>query len=266
VQVEINTKQDTLAVAKQDSILKGMSQTMSRLEKSQVRRSAQFVDKEAVLNKANNRLIRRILSILKQVEAEAVQQVEINNSAAKNVVNTSVNRISCIIVAAFLLAVVLLYFILRDISRINQYKRELEIARDEAEYHGQAKQRFLSNMSHEIRTPLQSIIGYTELLKQQLHPRKSDIDAIYQSSEHLMQIVNEVLDYNRIISGKFTISSQIFSMTELLNEVISVMHLLAVKKSISLVTDYNIPIYNHIESKSYITCWVMLLNSPKKGR
>ena len=94
VQVEINTKQDTLAVAKQDSILKGMSQTMSRLEKSQVRRSAQFVDKEAVLNKANNRLIRRILSILKQVEAEAVQQVEINNSAAKNEVNTSVIRIS----------------------------------------------------------------------------------------------------------------------------------------------------------------------------
>jgi signal transduction histidine kinase/DNA-binding response OmpR family regulator len=251
VQVEINTKQDTLAVAKQDSILKGMSQTMSRLEKSQVRRSAQFIDKEAVLNKANNRLIRRILSILKQVEAEAVQQVEINNSAAKNVVNTSVNRISYIIVAAFLLAVVLLYFILRDISRINQYKRELEIARDEAEYHGQAKQRFLSNMSHEIRTPLQSIIGYTELLKQQVHPRKSDIDAIYQSSEHLMQIVNEVLDYNRIISGKFTISSQVFSITELLNEVVSVMYLQAVKKSISLVTDYNIPIYNHIEGDAF---------------
>ena len=251
VNVEVNTTQDTLSVGKQDSLLKGMGETMRRLEKNQLQRSALFVDKEAILNKANNKLIHRILSILKQVETEAVKQIELNNSAAKNVVATSVSLISYIIMAFFLLTVSMLYFILRDIRRSNQYRKDLEIARDEAEYHGQAKQRFLSNMSHEIRTPLQSIIGYAELMKQQVHPRKSDIDAIYRSSEHLMQIVNEVLDYNRIISGKFTITVQPFNMAALLEEVISTMRLSAEKKDINLVADYNIAANTYVDGDAF---------------
>jgi len=251
VNVEVNTTQDTLSVGKQDSLLKGMGETMRRLEKNQLKRSALFVDKEAILNKANNKLIHRILSILKQVDAEAVKQIELNNSAAKQVVATSVSLISYIIMAFFLLTISMLYFILRDIRRSNQYRKDLEIARDEAEYHGQAKQRFLSNMSHEIRTPLQSIIGYAELMKQQVHPRKSDIDAIYRSSEHLMQIVNEVLDYNRIISGKFTITTQPFDMAALLDEVVSAMRLPAEKKGINLVADYNIPANSYVDGDAF---------------
>lgn len=241
VHVELATKHDSAAIARQDSILRGMGRTMRRLEKGQLQRSALFVNKEAVLNKVDSKLIKRILVILKQVEAEAVKQTALNNSAAKNVVNTSVNRISYIILAFLFITIGLLYFILRDIGRINRYRIATEAARDEAEYHGQAKQRFLSNMSHEIRTPLQSIIGYAELMRQQDHARKSDIDAIYRSSEHLMHIINEVLDYNRIISGKFNINSTVFNIAELLNDVSSAMRLQAVKKNIQLVADYHIP-------------------------
>lgn len=249
--VEINTRHDTLAVAKQDSILKGMHRTMHSLEANQLQRSALFVNREASLNKANNKLIKRILVILKQVEAEAVSRTASNNTAAKNVVKSSVNLISYLILAFFVLTISMLYFILRDIRRINHYRKDLEIARDEAEYHGQAKHRFLSNMSHEIRTPLQSIMGYAELMKQQDNPRKSDIDAIYRSSEHLMQIVNEVLDYNRIISGKFTIIAQVFNMADLLNEVESVMRLHAVTKSIQLVSDHDTPVDAYVEGDAF---------------
>ena len=214
---------------------------MRRLEKSQLQRSALFIDKESVLNKVDNKLIKRIMAVLKQVEAEAVTQTALNNITAKNVVSTSVTRISYIIFAFLLITVSLLYFILRDIRRINQYRLDIEAARDEAEYHGQAKQRFLSNMSHEIRTPLQSIIGYAELMREQEYANKSDIDAIYRSSEHLMHIVNEVLDYNHIISGKFNINKTVFNMAELVNNVCSAMKLQADKKNLQLITDYNIP-------------------------
>jgi signal transduction histidine kinase/DNA-binding response OmpR family regulator len=251
VDEEFNVQHDTLAKSMQDSILRGMDETMHRLERSQLQRSALFVNKEAVLNRANNKLIRRILTILRQVEAEAVTQIELNNSAAKNVVNTNVNRITYIILAFFLFTIILLYFILRDLTRSNKYREELEMARDEAEYHGQAKHRFLSNMSHEIRTPLQSIIGYAELMKQQEHPRKKDIDAIYQSSEHLMQIVNEVLDYNRIISGKFTFVNKVFSMAELLNEVIAVLRFQADKKAIQLIADYDVPATDYMDGDPF---------------
>jgi signal transduction histidine kinase/CheY-like chemotaxis protein/HPt (histidine-containing phosphotransfer) domain-containing protein len=236
---ELNVKHDTLAKAIQDSLLKGLGQTMKDLEKIQKRKSALFVNRETVLTRSSVNIIRQIVTILKKVETEVVVQTELNNQAAKSMVHSSIKRISIIMLAFVILTVLLVYFILRDISRINKYRKELEVAKDEAEYHALAKHRFLSNMSHEIRTPLQSIIGYAEMINQQEHPQKKDIEAIYRSSGHLMQIVNEVLDYNRIISGKFSFASQPFDMLTLLDEVIFVMRLEADKKGIDLETDYD---------------------------
>ena len=236
---ELNVKHDTLAKAIQDSLLKELGQTMKDLEEIQQKKSALFVNREAVLTRSSANIIRQIVTILKKVETEVVAQAALNNQAAKNMVQSSIKRISIIMLAFVILTVFLVYFILRDISRINKYRKELEEAKDEAEYHALAKHRFLSNMSHEIRTPLQSIIGYAEMINQQEYPQKKDIEAIYRSSGHLMQIVNEVLDYNRIISGKFSFASQPFDMLTLLDEVIFVMRLEADKKSIDLETDYD---------------------------
>lgn len=234
---EQNVKVDTIALSNEDKITKSLGESLRTIEKEQRIKSARFLNKEAELANANNRLINQMLDILRKVETEVVTQIELNGIQAKHVVNTGINTISIIMLVFFLLMVLLLYFILTDITRSNRYKNELELARDEAEYHGQAKQRFLSNMSHEIRTPLQSIIGYAELIRQQEHPKLKDIDAIYHSSEHLLQIVNEVLDYNRIISGKFTFAEQSFDVVKLLDEVISSMRPQAELKSLKLLTE-----------------------------
>jgi signal transduction histidine kinase/CheY-like chemotaxis protein/HPt (histidine-containing phosphotransfer) domain-containing protein len=236
---ELHVKHDTLAKAIQDSLLQSLGQSMKHMEKIQQRKSKLFVNREAVLIHSSSNVIHQILSILKKVENEVFVQTAENNAAAKKMINRSIKRISLIMLAFVLLTVWLVYFILRDISRINKYRKELELAKDEAEYHALAKHRFLSNMSHEIRTPLQAIIGYAEMVKQQEHPQKKDIEAIYRSSGHLMQIVNEVLDYNRIISGKFSFASQNFNMLSLLDEVISIIQLQADNKSITLQTDYD---------------------------
>ena len=239
VNEEFKIKHDTLAKAIQDSLLKGLGQTMRDLEKIQQQKSALFVNREAILIKSSENIIGQILSILKKVEVEVVIQTAENNMAAKSMVHGSIKRISLIMLAFVVLIVLLAYFILRDISRINKYRKEVENARDEAEYHAQAKQRFLSNMSHEIRTPLQSIIGYAEIVKQQKHPQQKDIEAIYSSSGHLMQIVNEVLDYNRIISGKISFANQPFNMLALLDETVTVMRMQAEKKDIALTTNFD---------------------------
>ncbi|SMC77404.1 ATP-binding protein [Pedobacter africanus] len=235
---EEKVKRDTIALSAEERMARNLGESLKVIEKEQRIKNTSFLNREAMLANANNQLISQMLDVLRKVESEVVAQIELNGMQAKNVVNTGINTISVIMLVFFLLTVLLLYFILTDITRSNQYRNELEQAKDEAEYHSMAKQRFLSNMSHEIRTPLQSIIGYSELIRKQDRPQKKDVDAIYHSSEHLLQIVNEVLDYNRIISGRFTFSEKVFHMEQLLEEVISVIRPQAESKSLELCTDF----------------------------
>jgi len=237
---EEKVKRDTIALSAEEKMASDLKKSLKIIENDQRQKNASFLNREAVLANANSLLVSQMLDVLRKVESEVVSQIEVNGIQAKKVVNTGINTISLIMLVFLVLTGVLLYLILTDITRSGRYRNELELAKDEAEYHGMAKQRFLSNMSHEIRTPLQSIIGYAELIKQQKYPQAKDIDAIYNSSEHLLQIVNEVLDYNRIISGKFTFSYKVFDVKQLLDEVISVMRPQAEAKSLKMVVDFDL--------------------------
>jgi len=248
---EEKVKRDTIALSAEDRMARNLEKSLKVIEQEQRIKNESFLTREAILTDANNLLVSQMLNVLRKVESEVVAQIELNGIQAKNVVNTGINTISIIMLVFFFLTVLLLYFILTDITRSNQYRAELEKAKDEAEYHGMAKQRFLSNMSHEIRTPLQSIIGYSEIIRKQEHPQKKDIEAIYHSSGHLLQIVNEVLDYNRIISGKFTFSDKSFDITGLLNEVVSVMRAQAEKKSLQLKTEFDLHELKYVEGDPF---------------
>lgn len=248
---EEKVKRDTIALSAEDRMTRNLEQSLKVIEKEQRKKNESFLSMEALLTDANNTLVSQMLDVLRKVESEVVTQIELNGVQAKNVVNTGINTISMIMLVFFLLTVLLLYFILTDITKSNKYRAELEQAKDEAEYHGMAKQRFLSNMSHEIRTPLQSIIGYSEIIRKQERPEKRDVEAIYQSSEHLLQIVNEVLDYNRIISGKFTFSEKAFDLGQLLNEVVSAMTAQAEKKSLKLRTELDLAGVQYVEGDPF---------------
>ncbi|KQS35443.1 ATP-binding protein [Pedobacter sp. Leaf194] len=248
---EFKVKRDTLNARAEDSLMKSMTGSLKNIEVEQRQKSQKFLKREADLSNASNALTNQILQILREVEGQAVAQVDFNGVQAKEVVNDGITQITTIIIAFFLLTVILLYLILTDITKSNRYRKELEMAKDEAEYHGKAKQRFLSNMSHEIRTPLQSILGYAELIAQQDNPKKKDINAIYQSSIHLLQIVNEVLDYNRIISGEFSFNNQVFDIRKILEEVTSVVRPLAEQKSLLLVTDFDLEDVEFIKGDAF---------------
>lgn len=238
VNEELKVTRDTIRKAIKDSLISELDRAIQLVEAGQEEKSARFVDREAVLIRSGAQVMHQIVAILKQVEADGLAQIALNNSTARNVVDNSIRRISIIMLVFLGITLVLLYFILMDIARINRYRKEIELAKEEAEYHSIARQRFLSNMSHELRTPLQSIIGYAERINKQQQPGKKDVEAIAQSSAHLMQIVNEVLDYSRIISGKFTFAHQPFRVADVIAEVANVIGPQAGDKQLALqVTD-----------------------------
>lgn len=112
---------------------------------------------------------------------------------------------------------------------------DLRRAMDMAERANAAKSRFLANMSHELRTPLNSIIGYAELLRtRELAPDRArdGLGIIHHSGEHLLQMINEVLDVAKIEAGRMEFKAEDFSLTHLLQQVAATAEVRALRKSL----------------------------------
>src|SRR5688572_13407931 len=237
VQEEMSVVIDTMSVARQNKALEEVGKIMIDLDKEQRAENKKLMDQELALINSNSLFVTQLLGILHEVENDELAKMHQNNSRAVTVVNKNISRISILLLVFFLGAVVLVYFIWVDITRSNYYKAQLEKAKEEAEELSKIKQRFLANMSHEIRTPLQSIIGFSEQLKNYHGPHLEAVGAINSSSEHLLHIVNEVLDYSRISSGNLSLVKEPFTLFSILKEVESAMRIQADRKKLTLLLD-----------------------------
>jgi signal transduction histidine kinase/DNA-binding response OmpR family regulator len=237
VQEELSVMVDTLAVARQNEAVKEIEKIMREMEIDQRVQRKKLQRQELELINTNSLFITQLLNILHTVENEELHRMRENNAHAVTVMSQSISRTNILMLSFFVAAAFLVYLIWIDITRSNYYKEQLEKARDQAEQLGKIKQRFLANMSHEIRTPLQSIIGFAEQLKSKNKNNHEEVDAIYSSSEHLLQIVNEVLDYSRISSGSFTLAREKFRLFTVVKEVEAAMRVQADSKKLLFVLD-----------------------------
>jgi signal transduction histidine kinase/FixJ family two-component response regulator len=238
---QVNVQVDTLTVAQENHTIEKVGEAVKAIETSQRIRTDRFIDREQELATAGNSLIRQLLRVMQEVERDLVKQSNSDGSQAQKMVAKSISRLEYVMMGFFFLTALLAYLIFTDIAKSNQYKSQLEEAKEEAEYHSMAKQRFLSNMSHEIRTPLQSIIGYTEALKKAERPEPQDLETLHAASEHLLYLVNDVLDYNRIISNQFTFEERTFAVSPLLTEVIQMLRPTISSKSLLLSLENTLP-------------------------
>ncbi|MGE3182480.1 MAG: ATP-binding protein [Phycisphaerae bacterium] len=114
--------------------------------------------------------------------------------------------------------------------------RELERLRNAADAANQAKSEFLANMSHEIRTPMTAILGFADLLADEesdsSEQRRAYMDTIKCNGEHLLSIINDILDLSKIEAGKMAIERVAMSPERLLQEVESLMRVKATEKEI----------------------------------
>jgi two-component system, cell cycle sensor histidine kinase DivJ len=130
--------------------------------------------------------------------------------------------------------------ILRDATEVKEAREAIEAAREASERANNWKDRFLANVSHELRTPLNAIIGFSEMLgnpdlapKDPLRQREY-ANIIHESGQHLLSLVNTILDMSKIETGNFEIEPESFDLAGLIDFCCDVIKLKAQDKAISL--------------------------------
>ena len=166
-----------------------------------------------------------------------------------NMMNATV-RTETLFISAMALLMLLVFFGLIKLQRSSQMvkleqetNRELNRLRAVAETASIAKSTFLNNMSHDIRTPMNAIIGFTNIaLKQNPKPEvKACLDKISDSSEHLLALINDVLDISRIESGKVQYTPAPVDITEVSDSVLSIMYGYLSNRDITFQTELGQP-------------------------
>lgn len=124
-------------------------------------------------------------------------------------------------------------------AELEERGQELAEANVRLEEMSRHKSQFLANMSHELRTPLNSIIGYTKLMLDGLEgevneEQRKDLRTVYNNSQHLLALINDLLDLSKIEAGKITVINEAFTIAELLDEALPAIRLLADEKGLTL--------------------------------
>ncbi len=132
-----------------------------------------------------------------------------------------------------------------DITEIRMMEKELIQAKDLAEEGSRAKSEFLSRMSHEMRTPMNAIIGMTNIARSSENPERKEycLEKISDASEHLLGVINDILDMSKIEANKLEISCSDYILKQMINHVIGVLNFKMDEKKLKfeLEIDKNLP-------------------------
>lgn len=211
---------------------------------------SKLTEKEKALLMANSELFEGLKKLLETLKAEEIEiheqrQLDLGSDAALLMSDLKSNNkynlyLSLILTAVILSVLVLLYRNMKDLQK----------AKFEAEEHAQRKTAFVATLSHEMRTPLHSIHAFTDELsdRKEKEGKESEIiDAIKLSSNMLISVVNNILDFTKMEEGKFKLNHLPFVPNTIIQEVILGLAIQAKRKNLIL----NSAIDNSTKEKVY---------------
>ncbi len=130
--------------------------------------------------------------------------------------------------------------VVRNITERKQVEVALQQAKEVSESANRAKSAFLTNMSHELRTPLNAILGFSQLMSgadNLTHDQQENLQIIYHSGEHLLTLINQILDLSKIEAGRMALEETEFDLQNLLNDIKNLLLWKAEDKGIELLFD-----------------------------
>ena len=178
--------------------------------------------KEKYLLEENIELSELLSTQITELENSEQKKLLIKTQEADRLAAITYKRLALFTTGAIVLLLLVLFLFYRYLNQSRAYQSILRDAKTDAEKLAKAKELFVATVSHEMRTPINAIYGLTEQLIQKTDDikRKKDLEIIYNSTEHLISLVNDTLDFSKIESQKLELNQVDFSLDKLLSEIV----------------------------------------------
>ncbi len=258
---------DSAYFEKVDTLITSVKSAIRQAELARKQNTQMLTNTELELVNRDHFIVEKLRTIILKIRELESEDSRLEKKETLATARASFGSVILFALLGGLLSIVLIYFVLRDILRSNKMQKELAIQKRRAEKLANVKEEFLANMSHEIRTPLNSILGFSEQMAD------SEIDAeqrkrlqnIRSSGEHLLMLVNDILDYSKIESGKLRLEKIGFRIETVLRESMATLEHLAVAKGIDMQIEINEELKNYILKGDPIRLKQILINLAGNG-
>ena len=200
----IQQKSDTLIsgeVNAKDTVQKAFTKLISDIRNEQEVAKKEVLLREQRLSESNQELTNTINQLLFEFEEEEIQntlqEVEASHVVLKEIVLIAI----FMTLIAFVIGLISLIFITRDITRSQRYRKELEREKMITENLLKSREQLILSMTHDIKSPLNSILGYLQIIREGGTCEQEMVHNMMSSANHILDLVNSLLDFNRLEKG-----------------------------------------------------------------
>jgi len=203
----------------------------------------ELITRESQLAINSSEIKEKFYDLITKMENEVYNHIEVKALAASQIASKTYRWLVMLSISGGLLAILVLFIIIRYVRNAYSYQIALENSKNEAEKLAKTKELFMANMSHEIRTPVTAISGFTDqLLHESLNENTTrSLNIIKSSSDHLLKIIDDILDFSKLQNNKLVLEKVHFRISMILEDVYSLFENQArqnnIKLSYSLSTD-----------------------------
>lgn len=203
-----------------DSILNASKALLAQAKKSDAKTQRFISQKEKLINKSDLELSSQLQTIIAAIEKEMILNSYAQNQERKSVLRRSIRLAAGAALLGFIVVALFTFLINRDFWRIQSYRERLEKEKKFSESLLKSREQLISTVSHDLRTPLNTITGYTELMEGTplSHKQKEYLKNVKSSSEYVGKLVNDLLDFSKLESGKVNIEKVPFVLANLIQE------------------------------------------------
>ncbi|SFW31151.1 Signal transduction histidine kinase [Sinomicrobium oceani] len=247
-----NIREDSSDVEKRqkiaDSVLAASKELLKDLKVKTTNIKKSLTVKENELLRNDITISQQLREILSSFEGEIISTSNALNRQRDLALKNTIRVITIAAVLGLLLTIFFSYLILNDFWKSQSYRKQLESAKSTTEQLLRTREQLIYTVGHDLRTPLSTIIGYTDLLHNTEITTKQGqyVSRVKNASEYVSNLVDDLLDYNKLEAGKIKIENTLFSLENIITDTAEGTRALYVAKTIDLIIEIDERLKHHL--------------------